>query len=427
MDIKQLLLEGIKSWWSEPLPVVKERSTLLARFFDPKIKKVIAVIGFRRVGKTFTLFDFAKKYGKERCIYLNFEDERIPPDVSVLTQLIDVVRELKGNKPFVLLLDEIQQIPDWNLWARRVNETTLHHLIISGSSSKLSSREIPTELRGQTLSVEIFPLSWREFLQFKSIDIKMAPKPDILNSMREYLLFGGLPEIVLSEEGLKPLLLTEYYNTFVLRDVIERNKLRNTEALRDLLRLILNTRYYTYTKLANTLKSLGHDIGKATVIRYMNWLESSFFLSNIELCSPNIKRRIQAVKKAYVIDTYFCSRFSSQFSQNIGQLMEQAVLQHLERKKFLDPLIELGYWKDYANREVDFVVMKNQRVERLVQVSYATSQAEVSDREIKPLIKAAKELECLNLELITWNYEGVSKVNEYDVRFIPIWQWLIEN
>lgn len=425
MNIRQLLQENIKLWWSQPLPEVKKRVHDLKRYFDPNLKKILAVIGFRRVGKTFTLFDFAKDYGKEKCIYLNFEDERLPQDTTILTQLVDVIKEMKGREPFVLLLDEIQQIPDWSLWTRRINETTPYHLILSGSSSKLSSKEIPTELRGQTLSVEVFPLSWSEFLDFKSVNVESVPKAELLNAMREYLLFGGLPEIVLAKEGLKPLLLTEYYNTFVLRDVIERNKLRNAEALRDLLRLLVNTRDYTYSKLANTLKSLGHEIGKSTVIRYMNWLESSFFLSSVELCSPNVKKKIQAVKKAYIIDTYFCSRFSNQFSENLGHLMEQAVCQELERRRFSDPLLEIGYWKDYANHEVDFVVMRNQGIQDLIQVSYVSSQAEISERELKPLVKAAKELGCSNLTIITWDLESVSKLNGYNIKYIPIWKWLM--
>lgn len=407
------------------MPDVKPRSVDLTKLFDPNIKKILSVIGFRRVGKTFTLYDFVKKYGKERCVYINFEDERLPQETKVLTEFVDILRELKGNEPFVLILDEIQNIPEWSTWARRINETTPYRLILSGSSSKLSSREIPTELRGQSLSVQVFPLSFAEFLNFKGLNIQSLPKPDILNAMREYLVFGGMPEIVLAEESIKPLILAEYYNTFVLRDVIERYKLRNAEALRDLLRIMIGTRTYTFSKLSHTLKSLGHAIGKSTVIRYMNWLTSSFFLSNLEILSPKIKNRLQCAKKAYVVDNFFTSRFGGIFSENMGPLMEQAVFGKWDRQRAAGMISEIYYWKGDTQNEVDFAVMKNKAAEELVQVTYTSSMAETAGRETKALVKAAEKLACKNNIVVTWNLEQEIQIKNVPIKFIPIWKYLI--
>ena len=208
--MKQLLSDLLKNWWSNPLPVIKTRDVNLHSYFDPNIRKIVSVVGFRRVGKTFTLLDFAQKYGKDKCVYINFEDERVPKKTEVLSSLVDLLIELKGNQPFVFLMDEIQEIPQWSMWARRINETTQHRLILSGSSSKLSSREIPTELRGQTITIPMFPLNWNEFLRFRGSDINSLSHAHILNLLREYLTFGGLPEIVLAQEGLRPLILADY-------------------------------------------------------------------------------------------------------------------------------------------------------------------------------------------------------------------------
>src|SRR3989344_1082806 len=208
--MKQLLGDLVKNWWSNPLPEILPREVNLLSYFDPNVRKIVSVVGFRRVGKTFTLLDFAQKYDKDRCVYINFEDERVPKKIEVLTQLTDLLTELKGKQPLVLLMDEIQEIPDWSMWARRINETTKHRLILSGSSSKLSSSEIPTELGGQTITVPMFPLNWDEFLRFKDADTNVLPHSNVLNLLRDYLHFGGLPEIVLSEEGLRPLILTDY-------------------------------------------------------------------------------------------------------------------------------------------------------------------------------------------------------------------------
>lgn len=406
------------------MPAIKSRDVDVLSYFDPNVRKIVSVVGFRRVGKTFTLLDFAQKYGKEKCVYINFEDERVPKKTEVLSQLVDLLTELKANQPFVLLMDEIQEIPDWSLWARRINETTRHRLILSGSSSKLSSREIPTELRGQTITIPMFPLNWNEFLRFREADINTLPHANVLNLLREYLQFGGLPEIVLAEEGLRPLILADYLSSFVDRDIVERYKLRNKEAFSDLLRLLPNTRSYTYSKLANSLKGVGHTVSKATVIRYMQWLEWSFFIARLEVFSANVKSRIQTMKKSYLVDNYFSSHFSSTMSPNFGHLMEQAVFHKLHKRSAWDPRYETTYWKDYSGNEVDFVVMHNKAVEELIQVTFASSMTEVSERETKALVKAAKALKKPFGTLVTWDIEQTTTIDGIEVKYVPLWKWL---
>ncbi len=422
--MKQILDDLLKKWWSEPLPTIKPRDVNLLSYFDPKVKKTITVTGFRRAGKTFTLLDFAQKYGKEKCVYINFENERLSKKTEILSQLIDLLTELKGSEPFVLLMDEIQEIPDWSMWARSVNETTKHRLILSGSSSKLSSREIPTEMRGQTITIPIFPLNWDEFLQFKEVDKNTLPHAQLLNYLRDYLTFGGLPEIVLAEEGLRSLILTGYFSTFVDRDIVERYKLRKKETLTDLLRLLPNTQSYTYSKLANSLKSMGHSVGKSTVIRYMNWLEQSYFQSSVEVLSANVKTRIQTVKKSYLIDNYFTSQFSSRLSENIGHLMEQTVFHKLHIRSVWDPRYELAYWKDYSGNEVDFAVLHNKAIKELIQVTYADILVDIPEREAKALVKAAKALNLSSGKIITWEVEETKIIDGITISYIPLWKWL---
>ncbi|MDP1721675.1 MAG: ATP-binding protein [Candidatus Gottesmanbacteria bacterium] len=422
--MKQLLNDLVRNWWNNPLPVIKSRDVNLVSYFDPNVRKIVSVVGFRRVGKTFSLLDFAQKYGKERCVYINFEDERVPKKTEILSMLPDLLTELKGNQSFVLLMDEIQEIPQWSMWARRINETTQHRLVLSGSSSKLSSREIPTELRGQTITIPMFPLNWNEFLRFRDVDIQSVSHAHVLNLLREYLLFGGLPEIVLAEEGLRPLILADYFSSFVDRDIVDRYKLRNKEAFTDLLRLLPNTRSYTYSKLANSLKGTGHAISKATVIRYMHWLEWSFFIARLEVFSANVKKRIQTVKKSYLVDNYFSSHFSSTVSTNFGYMMEQAVFHALHIRSTWDPRYDVAYWKDYSDHEVDFVLLHNKTVKELIQVTFASSMPEVPERETRALIKAAKSLGQSSGQLITWDVEGVSIMNGIEIIYTPLWKWL---
>jgi hypothetical protein len=423
-NIKQLLRQIVENWQASELPAICDREIDLMDYYDPNLKKIICVTGFRRIGKTFSLFNFAKKYGKNDCVYFNCEDERLPKETFVLTQLVEVLGEMYGSKPLFLLMDEIQEIPDWSRWARRIHETSRYRLILSGSSSKLSSAEIPTELRGRTINVQMFPLNWREYLKFKKIDIEQAPLEQKLFFLRDFLNFGGLPEIVLAQEGLRPMLLDDYYQTFVQRDIIGRGKIRNKNALRDLLKLVLNSRFFTYSKFAASLKSLGHKIGKATVIDYLRAAQNAYFVFILETGSPSVKKRLQSAKKIYSADTYFSARYGGIFSQNIGHLMEEAVCLEFLRSRARQGILEVFFWKDYRDREVDFLAMKNGRAAGLCQITYVETMAELAPREVESLISAAKIFSCDNLMIITWGLEAEIEKFGQKIKFIPLWKFL---
>ncbi|MEM7825950.1 MAG: AAA family ATPase, partial [Candidatus Aenigmatarchaeota archaeon] len=217
--MKQTLKSLVKEWRERELPPIIERCVDPTAFIDWNVIKTIPIIGFRRTGKTFLLFWIAKKMKKEETLYINFEDERIPQDIKTLTYLSEVLKEEYGRKRLILLLDEIQNIPNWSKWVRRILDIRNYQIFISGSSSKLSSKELPTELRGRCLTIELYPLSFKEFLKFRNEELEKLSKPLILNLLNEYINFGGLPEIVLSEKGKKYLLLEEYFKTFLIRDI----------------------------------------------------------------------------------------------------------------------------------------------------------------------------------------------------------------
>jgi len=422
--MKQILREIIKEWWERELPQIISRSISLQEYTPKEVKKVVSVVGFRRVGKTYLLFDFIQTEGKSNCIYINFEDERIPEDSKVLTYLSQVIEELTPHRKLVLLLDEIQNIPLWSKWIRRMLDTYKYTIFISGSSSKLSSQEISTELRGRSLTVELYPLSFKEFLTFKNqSNLELISENRILSFLREYLEFGGFPEITLVEKGKKYLLIEEYFQTFLMRDIFERYKIRQRQVLKEIIRLLLNSTYFTISKITNTLKSAGFKIGKATVANYINYLKESLFIYPVEFFSYKVKDQIQYPKKIYFVDTFFINRFSTKFSHNLGRLMENCVAIELFRRKFKNPFIEIYYWKDYREREVDFIV-KNEKDLELIQVTYA-SGGEVEEREITSLIRASKELNSDNLLIITWDCEAEDEFKGKKIKFIPLWKWLI--
>jgi len=239
--VRTLALE----WSRRKLPFMVNRDLDLSGYADARPAKVIAVSGFRRVGKTYSLLLLARRLletlSREEVVYLNFEDERIPLKTEILTGLLPALAQVHVRPVRFLLLDEIQAVPEWSRWVRRVYDTEDVRLFISGSSSKMSAAEIPTELRGRFLLAKVFPLSFPEFLRFRdlAIDLKAVPhladeKARLLRALGEYLHWGGLPEIVLADPDRRLEIAQSYYQTIVRRDIVERNRIRNDEAMTDL-------------------------------------------------------------------------------------------------------------------------------------------------------------------------------------------------
>lgn len=425
--MRHLSEQIIKEWVNQPLPeVFYDRELDLSKYLDIGVKKVVAVTGFRRVGKTFALLNLAKKLGSNNCLYVNLEGERIPRDVTFLSTLLDTAVEMFNKKDLVLLLDEVQSIPDWHLWANRINETTNHKIFISGSSSKLSSAELPTELRGRSLEIRVTPLSFSEFLTFKKQNASLLTDADQKRLLREYLTYGGLPEIVLAQEGVKYLIVDEYYKTFVQRDILDRYRIRNDQGLRDLMLVLLNSNYYTLNSLSKSLKTIQSQVGKATVSRYMRYLEQSFFVNSLCVHNKSIKNRLKAERKHYFVDSVFVSKYSS-FSENMGRLMEHTVFSRILKDLFHESGKEVFYWKDAVHREVDFVIREKEQVQKLIQVSYLVSGQGIPERETVSLIKAGKELGCKDLLIVTWDLEQKLNFGDYEITALPLYKWLLQH
>lgn len=416
--MSQLAENIIKDWWNRPLPTIIPRDINLVEYNNLQVKKVISLVGFRRVGKTYIFLDFAKKIGKENCLYVNFEDERIPKNVNFLSDIVDTLTEISNKKTFILLFDEIQNIPNWSIWARRIVETTNHKLFITGSSSKLASSELPTELRGRSLTIKVNALNFNEFLRFKKINFKILPQPQQLNLTREYITYGGFPEISLVDEGKKILIIDEYYNTFIARDIIERHHIRNQKLLNNLIKLLLNSPFYTISNLTKSLNSIGFDTGKATISRYISYLEECFFLNNLELHTPSIKKRAKAQRKPYFIDNSFLFRFSTEFSNNFGRLMENIVF---------NKLANVYYWQNYQGKEIDFIIRENEINKELIQVSFVKDKTDINKREIDNLILGSNILKCNKLFLLTWSIEEKIKKESKIIKLIPISKFLTKS
>ncbi|MDP1694312.1 MAG: ATP-binding protein, partial [Candidatus Woesearchaeota archaeon] len=306
-------------------------------------------------------------------------------------------------------------------------------IFVSGSSSRMSEEEIPTELRGRFLEIKIFPLSFIEFLRFKrlsfdftTIDYSDKEKPLILKALTEYLTYGGLPEIVLIDENRKFEVAQSYYATVIKRDIIERYNLKNEEPLKALLKLLLNSKEYSINKSYNTLKSLGYKIGKTTLQKHIACIENSYVAFSLPIFSYKIKDQMQYQKKVYFIDNVFINSISTKFSNNFGRLYENIVAVELRRRGK-----ECYYWKNVEREEVDFVIKNESKISQLIQVCYDISDPDTKKREIKALLKASKDLRCDALLVINQEYSGEEELEWFGIKrkvtFIPLWKWLLEN
>lgn len=426
----------LNEWKEKILPEVISREADLLNYADFKPNKVIVITGFRRTGKTYLLFHLIqrllKEKNKEQIVYINFEDERIPLKTEFLTNFLPTIKQTYDKHLEFLFLDEVHNIPEWSRWLRRIHDTEKIRIFVTGSSSKMSSREIPTELRGRFIEVKVFPLSFKEYLRFKNIgiDLKIVDqseneKAKIIKAFSDYLEIGGMPEVVLADEARKIDIIHNYYNTVIRRDIIERFKIRNEESLKALLSLLLNSTSYSISKLYNTLKSLNFEVGKGTVQSYLSYIENSYFLYGLPLFSFKIKDQLQYPRKIYFIDNGFITALSSKFSKNLGRLYENLVFLELNRRLARSSKQEIFYWRNQQKEEVDFIINEGLKVKQLIQACYDITDYDTRKREVKALLKASNELKCNNLLVITEDKEGLEKVENKKIKYLPLWKWLI--
>jgi len=421
------------NFWGKGLYTGKPRkySEKIVEFLEGKVNKIITVFGVRRAGKSYILRQVAKilseKYGKENVLYVNFEETGFEiKNIELLDKIYKAFLEIikPKIKPFILL-DEVQEIDGWEKWVRSMHEKDACKFVVSGSSAKLMSEELATLLAGRDISIEVFPLSFREFLEFKNLEVKdlrdvIIRKKDILMYLREYIEYGGFPEVVETENiEKKKEILRRYVETILIKDVKKRYNIREVEYLDFLASYYLSniSSLISFNKLSKLLK-----IPVKTVERYSKYLETSRIIFFIPKFSFSLKERKISPRKIYSIDTGICNAYGFKFMENYGRLIENVVAIDLIRTRN-----EIYYFKDYQQREVDFVVKKGLNITKLIQVTYANSKDEIEKREIKSLLRAYELFKENNPELIviTWDYEDTLKIDNKEIRFIPLWKWLL--
>ena len=394
-----------------------------------KTGEIIVIKGVRRSGKSTLMLQFIKKSGldEKNTLVVNFEDPRFKnPNLELLDRIYEVYQEeLQPDEGHYVILDEVQEVEGWEKFARFLHEAKKVQVFITGSSSKLLSEEYSTLLAGRHVDIEIFPQCFTEFLEFKGVSIRsriemIKFRHRIRKLLDEYLEFGGFPKVVLIEEDKgKEELLNNYFRDILIKDVQRRFKVRETVKLEELAKYYL-TNISTLQSFNRARKWL--DLSLDTVERYSKYFAIARLLFFVPKFSFSLKEQILNPKKVYCMDPGLRNIVSFKFSEDRGRIAENVVFLNL---LFRNSDREIYYWRDKHGREVDFVLKRGLKIERLIQVTYVSSEEEVDVREKKALLKASEELNCEDMQVITRDYEAEEDFKGKKIKFIPLWKWLV--
>ena len=378
---------------------------------------ILAIIGVRRCGKSLFSY-FLGKQQQEPMGYINFDDERL---VAVKTEDLDKVLqafyELYGNVTFVIL-DEIQNVQGWELFANRLRRTK--KVIITGSNSKLLSGELATHLTGRYIDFTLFPFSFQELLDFHPNLYLTEDRAKLNQKLSSYTAGSGFPEF----RQFGSTMVVSILSDIISKDCIRRYDIRNETTFRELAQYLVSNfaAEMTYSKLGKVFGI--KDVH--TVKNYVNYLREAFVIIILERYSPKLKQQFIAPKKVYAIDQGFCNFVAFSVSPNKGKIIENIVAVELLRRKSVHPEMNIYYWKNVRQQEVDFVVKEGPTVKQLIQVCFDINNEETKQREVESLVAASIELKCRDLLLITREYEATEKVAGKKIIFIPLWKWLLE-
>ena len=379
---------------------------------------VLVITGIRRCGKSIFsyLLEREHKFG-----YINFDDERLFGLKSEdLDSVLQAFYELYGELDY-LVLDEIQNVARWELFINRLRRTK--RVILTGSNSNLLSSELATHITGRYIDKRLFPFSFKEYLEFKKFPLSGAyttsEKAAILRMLDDYLANGGMPE---TYKFGRPILLRTY-DDIITKDVVVRRKVKKSDELKKLAKYLLSnvSEEFSYRALgtATGIKNV------STVTKWVSYLEECFLVFRLERFDFKLKQQFLAPKKIYCIDPGLVDLIGFKFSENKGRSIENAVAIQLQRKKEEDRILEVYYWKDYFQKEVDFVLKSKNKVIELIQVIAISRRDELRERETDALFAASSRLKCDNLTIITINLEDVIKTDDRKITLIPLWKWLL--
>lgn len=395
--------------------------------------KADVVIGMRRSGKTwrtFQLLDELARAGvrREHTLYVGLEDDRIAPaDTELLDQLVRAMeRAAPGAAERWLVLDEIQVVPGWERFVRRLLDQGGFRVVLTGSSAKLLSRELATALRGRSLATELLPFSFTEALAHRDIEVPRTGtvgarvRARLEHELDRYLTVGGFPEVQGLDDGMRRRVLQEYVDVVLLRDVIERHAVSNTVALRHLARRLLRSpgAKLSVHRVHGELRGAGIAVGKDALHEYLAHLEDAFMVFGVPVDGPSEKRRAVNPRKFYLVDPALAWASSFDSSIDVGHRLENVVYLELRRRG-----ASVAYHSGDTGHEVDFVASSDTGVD-WIQVSSSIADASTRERELRAFESMPMKGGHRGLVITRTEQSRVTHAGR-TIDIVPAWKWLL--
>jgi uncharacterized protein len=381
--------------------------------------QITVLTGLRRVGKSTLLAQIANKYLKSGYYFVNFEDERL---LNFRVKDFDLLHEtlisLFGEKR-TFLFDEIQNVPEWERFVRRLHDQG-YKFIVTGSNASLLSQELGTRLTGRSMRVELFPFSFREFLLFKGIEIPnlkvltTRQKGQLIKSTKDYMVSGGIPDSLKYPE-LE--IHKTLYDDVLYRDIATRYKLDNVKSLKELTFYLISniSTLISFNKLKELLK-----LGSVNTVKsYIDYLENSWLFFVVNKYAHSVKEQQIAAKKIYSIDTGLVGSVGFSFSENKGKLMENVVYLQLRRRQQ-----DIYYYKTAQDYEVDFFLPKDNA---FIQVSQYLDSPETQERELRAIAAAVHEQKDVATHIVVTESDKQTLIREgLQIQVVPLYEWLLK-
>ena len=412
--LKQIIIDQKEMYLDNPL---------ISRDYDLEENVNYCFVGIRRTGKSYMMYQQIHNLMNDgisspQIVYVNFEDERLLEiGVDDLNTILEIGIEFSGSKgkPY-LFLDEIQNVDGWEKFVRRVADMK-YRINITGSNSKMLSKEIASTLGGRFMIVNVFPYSFKEYLSANHIEnimvdqIGTKKRADIVSQYEQYVTYGAFPELV--DIKNKRVFLNNIYQTVYLRDIITRNKITNDFAVRLILKKIAEsvTKALSFNRLTNIVKSAGISIGKQTVINYVGYMLDSYLIFSLQNYASK-----KTSPKYYFMDTGL-----------LGLMLLDCKTAQLENLVAVELIRRYGFENVYFfenNIEVDFYVpSENLAIQVSMQV---LDDVDTLKRETRAFVKLNDFIPNTKCLLITNSEETTLKCDDIEIDMIPAWKWLFD-
>lgn len=410
MDIKSYLIDR-----KEDIVEVE----VFPRKIAHKLSKdfITAVIGPRRAGKTYFIYHLIKFHNISKQDYIFINLEEVLDHVNII-ELPLYHQEIYGVLPKYIFLDEIQALENWERQLYSLYERKRYILVVTGSSSRLLSKEIATQLRGRAATVRIYPFSFQEILDIKGIDINRPLSSYELSEIKHIIrsnIYSQFPDIVLAKINPRDF-FRDYLDIVIYRDIIERYGIRNRYILELLIKNILDSncsRFSTH-KFFNILRSQGVRVSRKTVYNFTKILEDVSMVFLLRKYTGGLRKSELTIPKAYLVDP---GLYNFLIEKSFPKAMENTVFLELVKKGY-EPNRNIFYYETRTGKEIDFLIKTDNRL-RIIEVAY-----EPDEDHIKKAIRAAEELKIREATIVTWDTEETIQKSNIEINIVPLWRFI---